>query len=89
MEKSDFEKENERKNMALFRYGIISPLINDMHPFASKEEFFRDVSSKKYTLPNGKEAIFDKSTIKKWYMNYNQCGFDSLMPKSRADSRSI
>ena len=89
MEKSNYEKENERNKMALFKYAIIAPLINDMNPFKSKEEFYRDASSKVYTLPNGKETIIDSTTIKSWYLRYKRLGFECLLKKSRADERSI
>ena len=50
MEKTYLEIENDKNAIALFKYGIIAPLINDIHSFKSKEEFFREAASKQYTL---------------------------------------
>ena len=86
MEKTNFEKENKRKDIALFKYAIISPLISGLNSFPTKEAFFRDAASKKYTLPNGKQTTLTAGTIKKWYIDYNKGGFDSLIPNVRNDA---
>lgn len=86
MEKTNLEIENDKNAIALFKYGIIAPLINDIHSFKSKEEFFRDAASKQYTLPNGQITVVTSGTIKKWYIDYCKYGFDILKPKSRNDA---
>ena len=86
MEKSNLDKENDKNDIALFKYGIIAPLINDMDSCKSKEAFFREASSKQYVLPNGKTTIVTNGTIKKWYLDYCKYGFDALKPKSRNDA---
>lgn len=85
MKKTNLEKENDKDAIALFKYGIIAPLINDAKAFKSKSEFFRQVASKKYTLPNGKETIFAAGTIKNWYLDYCNSGFEALKHKGRCD----
>lgn len=85
MEKSKLERENDRNDIALFKYGIIAPLINNIHTCKSKAEFYREAANKKYTLPNGNEATFSPATIKKWYIKYSKCGFDVLKSKTRSD----
>lgn len=77
---------NELKNqIALFRFSVISPLVNNCNDSKSKMEFFRKASLKQYTLPNGKISTFSPLTIKTWYLNYLKGGFDSLVPKGRTD----
>lgn len=85
MKKTNLEKENDKDAIALFKYGIIAPLINDAKAYKSKSEFFRQVASKKYTLPNGKETIFAAGTIKNWYLDYCNSGFEALKHKGRCD----
>ena len=85
MEKTKLEKENDKNAIALFRFAIIAPLINNTCEYKSKAEFFRTAALKKYTLPNVKETTISEGIIKKWYINYCKYGFESLKPKSRTD----
>ena len=64
MEKTNFEKENDKNDIALFRFAIIAPLINNSCEYKSKEEFFRNAALKKYILPNGKEITVNPGTIR-------------------------
>lgn len=78
-------KRNEAKNkIALFRYGLISSLVNNTYEEKSMEEYYRKTASKSYIL-NGKEIKVRASTIKGWYINYKKFGFDGLIPKTRTD----
>ena len=86
MKKSDLEKENDKNAIALFKYAIIAPIVNNIHETSSKAEFFRQAASKKYTLANGKQSVLSADTIKKWYLDYCRYGFDCLKPKSRNDA---
>lgn len=74
----------EKEEFALMRFSIIAPLLNDLESYSSKEEFFRQASSKPHTL-NGKTYTFASGTIKDWYHLYLKHGLDGLMPKSRND----
>lgn len=78
-------KRDEAKNqIALFRYGLISSLVNNTYEEVSMEDYYRKVASKSYTL-NGKEIKVRASTIKKWYINYKKFGYSGLIPKTRTD----
>ena len=57
MEKTKLEKENDKNDIALFKFAVIAPLVNNNYECKSKEEFYRTAALKKYTLPNGKETI--------------------------------
>ncbi len=92
MKKTELERENDKNELALFRFAIIANLVNNTYECKSKEEFFRNASLKKYTLPNGKETTLTPGAIKKWYVDYKRNGFDALKPKCRCDigsSRAI
>ena len=78
------QRDNLKNGIALFRYGLISPLINNTYDEISKEEFFRNVASKIYEL-NGKEVQFQADTIKHWYLAYKKLGYHGLIPKTRTD----
>ena len=78
MRKTQLEKENDKNAIALFKFAIIAPLINNTSEFKSKAEFFRVAALKKYTLPNGKDTTISEAIIKKWYMDYCKNGFEAL-----------
>lgn len=85
MEKTNLEKENDKNDIALFKFAIIAPLVNNTCEDKSKEEFYRVAAQKKYTLPSGKETTITAGAIKRWYIDYCKGGFESLKPKSRTD----
>lgn len=76
----------EKQDMALFRFSLIAPLVNETYESASKNHFFREVASKTHTLPDGSITKVSSGTIKKWFLKYKHGGFDSLIPKSRKDA---
>ena len=82
MEQNDRDK--AKNAVALFRYGLISSVVNNTYEEISKEEHFRKMALQTYTL-NGKEIKLRASTIKSWYLNYRKFGYDGLIPKTRTD----
>ena len=86
MEKKNLEKESNKNEIALFKYAIIAPLVNDIYDSKSKEEFYRTAASKQYKLPNGKTTTISAGSIKRWYLDYKKDGFEALKPKSRNDA---
>jgi len=80
-------KNDIRQQIALFRYGILAPLISDMlDPSVSKMTFFREASKKTYTSPYGTDTTVSAVTIRRWYYNYQKNGFDGLLPQKRCDT---
>lgn len=80
-------KDELKNQVALFRYGLISAVVNDTYEDISKEAYFRRISSNTYNLL-GKELKVLPSTIKSWYLNYCKYGYDGLIPKTRTDLNS-
>lgn len=78
------ERDKAKNNIALFRYGLISSLVNNTYEDKSKEEYYRRMASDTYNL-NGKEIKVRASTIKGWYIDYQKFGYDGLIPKTRTD----
>lgn len=77
--------ETENQEMALFRFSLIAPVVNQTFEAPSMSQFFKNVASKSYTLPNGVIANYSAATISSWYDLYRKYGFDGLIPKSRKD----
>lgn len=76
----------EAKGIALFRYGIIAPIVGGFLNECSKEAYYRAASEKEYTLPDGSKKRFQSGTIKKWFLSYSKDGLDALIPSSRNDA---
>jgi transposase InsO family protein len=71
--------------IALFRYSLIAPLVNDTYTEPSKEEYYRKIAAKEYKLPSGKLAKFSAGTIKFWFKLYTKGSYEALVPKTRSD----
>ena len=79
--------QDEKHDIALMRYSIISPLVcGQTDDFQSNNNFFKEASEKSYMTPKGTLKKFSADTIKKWFLTYKREGFDGLLPKGRSDS---
>ena len=76
--------EKEKEKIALFRYGILSPLITGSYE-GKDTEFYREAASKTYESIKGKEISFHAYTFFRWHKAYLENGFDGLKPKGRVD----
>lgn len=80
-------KPEKQQEIALMRYGAIAPLIAGLDEnYPSKTAFYTEISNKGLVGPDGRVHHYAPATIEKWYLNYQNHGFDALMPKSRADA---
>lgn len=78
--------EKTRNAYALFRYGIIAPLVTGhSDDYKSKSEFFRVAATKKYENPQGNTVTFHPHTIQRYYDKYLKGGFEALKPLRRSD----
>lgn len=79
--------DNERKEIALFRYGIISPAVTGTYDESlSLKGFFRSAAERTYTNPRGETTRVSAPTIERWFYRYQAEGFDALVPKRRTDT---
>lgn len=81
-------KQNHLSNaaaVAQFRFALIAPVIQDLFPDSSKTAYYKRVTEKPFTLPDGTTKIYDYKTIEKWVSQYRLGGIDALMPKGRTD----
>lgn len=78
---------NQREEIALFRYGILAPLISGtVDPGLSNQGFFRLASQNTYVHPYGHQVTVSETSLKRWYRYYQKDGFEGLIPKRRGDS---
>lgn len=79
--------DDQRQKIALFRYGIIAPLVSGTYEASSSNKaFFRDAAKHTYTNTRGEDVSFAATTIERWFYNYQNDGFDALLPKCRNDA---
>lgn len=81
------ERDSLKREIALFRYGLIAPVVTDTFEEKSQIEYFRNAASKVYNI-NGRQIKLATSTIKNWYLDYKKNGFNALLPKTRCDINS-
>ena len=83
-------QEKDREKIALFRYGIIAPILNGQ--VKSKQDYLAEICSQVHQVPYRGTREYKPKTIEEWLRIYGKEGFDGLKPKSRSDkgqARSI
>ncbi|MCM3571516.1 IS481 family transposase, partial [Neobacillus mesonae] len=74
--------EKEREQVALFRYGLIAPLLNGQ---VDPKEYFKGLEGKIHSVPYYGERRIAEKTMKEWLLHYRRKGFEALKPKKRGD----
>jgi len=74
--------EKIREEIALFRYGLLAPLLNEQ---VDRKDYLAQVSAKKHPVPHLGEKEFSPKTILSWLLTYRRLGFEGLKPKRRSD----
>ena len=73
-------------DMAYFRFSLIAPVIQGTFTDPTKTAYYRRVTEKSFTLPNGRVMVYNPKTLEKWEEYYRKKGMDGLMPRERCDS---
>jgi transposase len=71
-----------REKIALFRFGIISPLLHDV---VDHKEYLSQLEGLVHYVPYYGEKKIAVKTIKEWLLNYKRNGLDGLRPRKRND----
>jgi len=75
--------EKDRENIALFRYGLIAPILNGQ--VGNQTDYLAEVCSQIHQVPYYGPKEFAPKTLSCWLLNYRREGFDGLKPKRRSD----
>ena len=88
-------KEDEKKDVAVFRFGVISELVTgkDLET-GEPERIIQDKCNRKWDIPHTSRTSIGRSTVRQWVRSYKNGNGDikSLFPRSRSDkgeSRSM
>jgi len=72
----------EREAVALFRYGLIAPVLNEQ---CDRKTYLAEAAAKRYNVPYYGVKEFSLSTIERWLSDYRRHGFEGLKPVPRRD----
>lgn len=75
--------EKVREAIALFRYGLIAPILNGQ--VKSQKDYLEHIAGKKHQVPYYGLKEFTPKTISCWLLAYRRHGFEGLKPKNRSD----
>ncbi|WDL96760.1 helix-turn-helix domain-containing protein [Alicyclobacillus sp. ALC3] len=73
-----------RRQIALFRYRLIAPLLQQS-PRGAQKAMLEATVKQTYTLPNGEVRQFSERTLERYLASYRKDGLDALYPEKRAD----
>ena len=71
--------------MALFRYGLIAPLLQDPPSKGLQEQALRELAAKTYRIPGSPRTKISLTTLRRYLKAYRAGGFEALRPPPRAD----
>jgi len=77
--------EQQRENVALFRYGVIGSLVSGELCHGELQGKIRELSTRRYAIPFTNRTSIGFGTIEEWLSNYRHKGFEGLKPKPRKD----
>ena len=81
----DIETVKRDAQIAQFRFALIAPVVQGLYPDASATAYYKRVTEKPLTLPDGSSVTYSYKTLEKWKSQYSIGGLDALMPSSRSD----
>lgn len=76
----------KREKIALFRFGVIFPLINENLGKGQKRSLINEICAKDYKIPFSNRTCIRPGTVRSWLKAYKKAKtIESLMPKVRND----
>ena len=71
---------------ALFRYGLIAPLVLDTLPRGELTRRAQEIASRLYDIPQSTRRQVSVDTLLEWTLRYRRNGLPALIPQTRKDS---
>jgi len=75
-------------DIAHFRFALIAPVIQGTYSDTSASAYYRRITEKPLSLPDGSVFHYQPGTLEKWVEYYKKGGMDALLPKTRSDKGS-
>jgi hypothetical protein len=80
-----FSMNPKAEKLALFRYGLIAPLVIEPLPRGELTRRAREIASRPYDIPDSKRRSLCVETLLDWAARYRHRGFEALARKPRQD----
>jgi transposase len=77
--------DKDRERIAVFRYGIIAPLVTESYDEITQNDFYKNASAKVNKDWDGRPYKVSPSTLERWYLHYRKKGLEGLYPLKRSD----
>jgi transposase InsO family protein len=74
-----------RKKMALWRLGVLGPLISARLEHGDRRAYFEQAAGRTHEMPDGRRVTLSPRTIESWFYEYRDGGFEALFPRRRND----
>ena len=78
----------EREKIALFRFGVITPLLGVRQKgWGQRAKLLKEISEKQWDIPGSGRSHISKATVLNWLKRFKDSGesMESLHPKARSD----
>lgn len=76
---------DKAEKIALFRYGLIAPLVLETLPRGELTHRAQQIASRLYDIPHSTRRQVSVDTLLEWTLRYRRNGLPALMPKPRQD----
>jgi transposase len=73
------------EKIALFRYGLIAPLILETLPRGELTRRAEEIAARAYDIPHSTRRTVSIDTLLDWALRYRRTGLEGLTPKPRQD----
>jgi putative transposase len=73
------------EKIALFRYGLIAPLILETLPRGELTRRAQEIASRAYDIPHSRRRTVSIDTLLDWALRYRRTGLEGLTPQPRQD----
>jgi putative transposase len=83
LSKEHLMEDPRRRDIALFRYGLIREAADPDLSSAERGRLVRQLAGREHRGPDGEWMTVGRSTLDRWIRNYRQGGFDALVPAKR------
>jgi len=80
--------DEQKKQVALFRYGVIRDLVAGPLAPGAKEGILSEIAKRVWSIPGSSRTQVGRSTVRDWVSLYEQHGFAGLEPMPRSDRGS-
>jgi len=77
--------DDKPEKIALFRYGLIAPLILETLPRGELTRRAQEIAARVYDIPHSTRRTVSVDTLLNWALLYRRAGLDGLTPRPRQD----